>query len=197
MASVSQTSLTPTLHNKITGLRRYLGWVLALGILLVVAGGFAVSYAFSSTIVSVATLGVLFLVASGAQVAAAIMSPTWRGVFLFLALAAIYGGAGVYSLTYPIAAAESLTLLLSFLFLTGGALRIAISLVERLPSWGWALANGILTVMLGIVILSQWPVASAWVPGTLVGIDLITSGIALSMLAAGARTALAPVAELN
>jgi uncharacterized membrane protein HdeD (DUF308 family) len=53
-------------------------------------------------------------------------------------------GAGVYSITYPIAAAESL---------------------------------------LGIFVLSQWPLANVWVPGTFVGIDLIANGIAPAVLA--------------
>jgi uncharacterized membrane protein HdeD (DUF308 family) len=170
-----------------------MGWVLALGILEVFAGIFAVSYASSSTVVSVATLGVLFLVAAGAQIAAAIMAPTWRGFFLFLLLSVLYCGAGVYSVTYPIEAAEGLTLMLAFLFLAGGAFRIAISLVERFPSWGWTLADGILTGLLGFTILALWPVASLWVPGMLVGIDLVASGIALSLFASHARTVLAPV----
>jgi uncharacterized membrane protein HdeD (DUF308 family) len=76
-----------------------MGLVLALGILQVVAGIFAVSYAFSSTIVSMMMLGVLFLVAAGAQIAAAIVAPTWRGFFLFLLLGALNAGAGVYSVT--------------------------------------------------------------------------------------------------
>src|SRR6478609_9062322 len=95
---------------------------------------------FSATIVSVVTLGVLFLVAAGAQFAAAIMAPTWRGFFLFLLLGALYCGAGVYSVTYPMEAAAGVTVMLVFLFLAGGAFRIAISLVERFPSWGWTLA---------------------------------------------------------
>ena len=197
MTSVSQPSFTTTLHEKMAGLRKHLGWFLALGIFEIVAGIFAVNYAFSSTIVSVVTLGVLFLVAAGAQVAAAIMAPTWRGFFLFLLLGFLYCGAGVYSVSYPIEAAESLTFMLAFLFLTGGVFRIAISLVERFPSWGWTLLDGIVTVMLGVIILSLWPVASLWVPGTLVGIDLIASGVAMSMLAAGARTALAPLAPVS
>src|SRR4051794_17726934 len=111
MTSISQPSLTSTLQVRVAGLRRQMGWVLALGILEVVVGIFAVSYAFSSTVVSVVTLGVLFLVAAGAQFAAAIMVPTWRGFFLFLLLGALYGGAGVYSVTYPIEAAEGVTLM--------------------------------------------------------------------------------------
>jgi uncharacterized membrane protein HdeD (DUF308 family) len=194
MTSVSQPSFTSTLHEKVAGLRRHVGWVLALGILEVIAGIFAVSYAFSSTIVSVVTLGVLFLVAAGAQIAAALMVPTWRGFFLFLLLGVLYCATGVYSVAYPIAAAEGLTLMLAFLFLTGGAFRIVISLTERFPSWGWTLADGILAVLLGVVILSLWPVSSLWIPGTLVGVDLMASGIALSLFASGARSALAPLA---
>src|SRR3954463_3797330 len=123
MTSVSQPSLTETLHDKVASLRSHVGWVLALGILEVVAGIFAVSYAFSSTVVSVVTLGVLLLVAAGAQFAS-IIAPTWRGFFLFLLLGALYGGAGIYSVTYPIQAAEGVTLMLAFMFLTGGAFRI-------------------------------------------------------------------------
>ncbi len=117
MTSVSQPSLTSTMQQRAAALRKHLGWVVALGILEIVAGVFAVSYAFGSTVVSVATLGMLFLVAAVAQVAAAIVAPTWRGFSLSLLLGMLYGATGVYSLADPIAAAESLTLMLAFLFL--------------------------------------------------------------------------------
>ena len=105
MSSISRPSVMPVFRDRVVGLRSYMGWVLALGMLQIVAGVFAVGSAFSWTIASVVTLGVLLLVAAGAQLACAILAPTWRGFFLFLAFAVIYCGAGVYSLAFPIAAA--------------------------------------------------------------------------------------------
>jgi uncharacterized membrane protein HdeD (DUF308 family) len=65
--------------------------------------------------------------------------------------------------------------------------RIIVALLERFPSWGWVLANGVITALLGVAIWQQWPASGLWVLGTLVGIDLIVNGVTWSALAAGVR----------
>ena len=54
-------------------------------------------------------------------------------------------------------------------------------------SWGWLLASGILSVLLGVLIWAQWPASGLWVIGLLVGIQLLFTGWSLVMLALAAR----------
>ena len=46
------------------------------------------------------------------------------------------------------------------------------------PRWGWVLINGILAIVLGILIWSQWPFNASWLLGLLVGIGLLMNGFA-------------------
>jgi uncharacterized membrane protein HdeD (DUF308 family) len=53
--------------------------------------------------------------------------------------------------------------------------------------WGWLLASGILSLILGVLIWAQWPASGLWVIGLLVGIQLLFTGWSLVMLALAAR----------
>jgi uncharacterized membrane protein HdeD (DUF308 family) len=191
MATAAQDRFAGIFSEEATEIRKNWGWFLALGIVQIVAGIFAVGFAFSATLASVVTLGALLLIAAGAQTAAAIFARDWGGFFLFLLLGILYTVAGVLTLQHPLAAAEGLTLMLATAFLVGGVFRIVVALVERFPSRGWVLVNGIITVLLGIAIWRQWPDSGLWVLGMFVGIELIVTGITWSVLAVGVRNGLA------
>lgn len=64
-----------------------------------------------------------------------------------------------------------------------------VSLVERFPSWGLVLCNGIVTLLLGIAILQERPASGLWVLGMFVGIDLMMNGVTWSILAVGINDA--------
>jgi len=155
------------------------------------AGTLAVGFAFSATFASVVTLGALLLIAAGAQVAAAFLARDWGGFFLFVLLGVLYTVAGFLTLQHPLLAAEGLALMLAAGLLVGGMFRIIVAAVERFPSWGWVLCNGIITFLLGIAIWQQWPESGLWVLGMFVGIDLIVNGVTCSALAVGVRNGLA------
>jgi uncharacterized membrane protein HdeD (DUF308 family) len=174
-------------------IRKNWGWFLALGIVQIVGGIFAAGFAFTATMASVVTVGILLLIAAGAQTAMAIRARDWSGFFLFLLVGLLYAVTGFVMLMHPVVAAESLTLMLAAAFLVGGGYRIVVALVGRFPSWGWVVVNGVVTMFLGIAILQQWPGSGLWVIGLFVGIDLIVNGVTWSVLAVGVRNAAASV----
>jgi uncharacterized membrane protein HdeD (DUF308 family) len=53
--------------------------------------------------------------------------------------------------------------------------------------WGWVLFDAIVTILLGVLIWAHWPVNSAWVIGTLLGISFIVSGVSRLMLSMSVR----------
>jgi uncharacterized membrane protein HdeD (DUF308 family) len=53
--------------------------------------------------------------------------------------------------------------------------------------WGWTLFSGIVTVLLGGLIWSEWPISGVWAIGTLLGIHLIFDGWSEIALASAAR----------
>jgi uncharacterized membrane protein HdeD (DUF308 family) len=197
MTTITNEPIAGMLTEEASSVRKKWGWFVALGIVQVVAGMVAVAFAFSATMASVMTLGILLLIAAGAQTAAAIGARDWSGFFLFLLLGVLYAVTGFLTLQHPLLAAESLTLMLAAAFLVGGVFRMVVALVERFPAWGWVLVNGVITVLLGLAIWQQWPGSGLWVLGMFVGIDLIVNGVTWVVLAAGARNGLARLMPSN
>jgi uncharacterized membrane protein HdeD (DUF308 family) len=191
MTTLVNDRIGSMLTKEAKDIRKNWGWFLALGIVQILAGMLAVGFAFSATLASVVTLGVLLLIAAGAQMAAAIWARDWSGFFLFLLVGILYAIAGFLTLQHPLLAAEGLTLMLAAAFLVGGVFRIVVAVAERFPYWGWVLCNGIITALLGIAIWQQWPASGLWVLGMFVGIDLIVNGVTWSFLAVGVRNGLA------
>jgi uncharacterized membrane protein HdeD (DUF308 family) len=191
MTAIVQDRSGGVLNEEAAGIRKNWGWFLALGIIQVIVGILAVGFAFSATLASVMTLGVLLIIAAGAQTAAAVLARDWGGFFMFLLLGILYGVAGFLTIAYPLEAVEGLTLMLAAIYWIGGMFRIISALVERFDSWGWVLLNGVIAMLLGFLIWQQWPWSALWVLGTLVGIDLIVNGVTWSVLAVGIRNELA------
>jgi len=94
---------------------------------------------------------------------------------------------GLLIVANPAAGALSLTLLLAEFFMVGGIFRIVAAVSFRFPGRGWAVLGGLVTLILGIMIWSEWPVSGVWVIGTFVGIDLIFDGWSLVMTGMAAR----------
>lgn len=49
--------------------------------------------------------------------------------------------------------------------------------MKQAMPWIWVLLSGVITVLLGLVILAHWPVASLYVLGLFLGIDLVFAGV--------------------
>jgi uncharacterized membrane protein HdeD (DUF308 family) len=168
---------------------QYWGWFLAFGIGLVLLGIAAVVRSFAATVATMLFFGWLLVAASGLELAHAIMVGHWAGFFHHLLAAILFGVLGFMLVARPLISAEALTMLMAVFFLIGGLFQLIASLAVALPGWGWAAADGIITIVLGALVLAQWPASGLWVIGLFVGIDLIFYGAAWIALAAGLRTA--------
>jgi len=168
---------------------RSLWWLfLVLGLLSLIVGLLAISSTFVATLVSVRVFGWLLLIAGISEVIHAVMVRNLRGFALHLLSAGLYLLLGLFMLEDPLKAAAVLTLLLTASFLVGGVLRIVFSLAVRFPAWPWVLLNGVIDLILGGFLWSQWPEASLWIIGLLVGIELVIHGWAWIILALTVRT---------
>jgi uncharacterized membrane protein HdeD (DUF308 family) len=110
------------------------------------------------------------------------------GFFWQLLLAIAYGIAGLVMLLNPLLGLVTLTLVLAVFLLIEAALETALYFqIRRATNAGWVLFDAIITLVLAILIWSQWPSSSGWVLGMLVGISLIFSGISRLMLSTAIR----------
>ena len=75
---------------------------------------------------------------------------------------------------------KALASAIGLVFLAEGAVTAFVSLSNRARrGWGWGLANGLVTLVLGILILTMTPAGMLSVVGQLVGISFIFSGFDL------------------
>ena len=166
----------------------YWGWFLAFGIALLALGIAAVARAVTATIVTMVFFGWLLLIASGIEIVQAVMVGHWAGFFHHLLAAILFGVVGFLLLTKPVISAETLTIFMAMFFLIGGLFQLVASIALALPGWGWQVLDGIISIILGALVLSQWPVSGLWVVGMFLGIDLIFYGLAWIALALGLRS---------
>jgi uncharacterized membrane protein HdeD (DUF308 family) len=94
---------------------------------------------------------------------------------------------GVAAIKNPLAASASLTLLIGFVLLAAGTMRVFDALLNRYGQWGWRLFHGLVTAVLGGMIVSQWPVSALWFLGLAMSIELLLHGWHAIVLALVAR----------
>jgi uncharacterized membrane protein HdeD (DUF308 family) len=151
-------------------------WYLLLGISLVILGTFAVIFSYATTIFSVIYLGIFFLVIGVIEGVHSFKLTQWGNFFLHLFLGILYFLGGLSLILYPTINAVSLTLLIGIFLIVSGILKIFFAFSKRTPHKGLLAFSGVLTIILGILILYQWPVSGLWVIGMFVGIDAIVTG---------------------
>ncbi len=158
-------------------LRQGRRWLLISGWLAVIAGTIAILVpAVASVTVAIfigwmLLFGAVFLLVD----AFAVREAGRMALRLLLAFAA--GAAGLALLLAPLHGTYTLTVLLVLWFAVTGVMRIAAAVAERgTPGAGWMGANGVITLLLGILIGANLPESSDWAIGLLVGIDFLFYG---------------------
>jgi len=177
MTSTTETPQPFASSRGLEPLRAKRGWIIALGVIYVVVGVIALGSIVMATIVSVFVVGIMMLIAGVAEVFHAFQIKTWGRFLLWLLLGALYIVAGFLTFENPLLAAALLTLLLAVSLIASGIMRIvlAFSMKEGMP-WIWVVVSGVITLLLGLVILAHWPVSSLYILGLFLGIDLIVAG---------------------
>ena len=163
------------------------GIFLGLGLALIALGSLALYFTFFATFASVIFLGWLLIFSGFMQCGHGIYARHWEGFLLHVLLGVVSIVGGALLIFDPTVGAIALTLLLSFLFIIQGILRIVLALTKRLAHRTWVLVSGALSLILGIMILMQWPYSGLYIIGLFVGIDLIFNGWALVMLSMAAK----------
>jgi uncharacterized membrane protein HdeD (DUF308 family) len=160
------------------------GWFVALGILMIVAGFIALMSVFLATVVSVLIVGWMMIFSGVIEMVHGFQMKQWGRFFLWMIIGALYVIGGVFAIMNPVLASVYLTLLLGFLLIVAGVFRIVLAMQMRSgSSWAWVAVSGVITLLLGLVIVMHWPVSSLYTLGLFLGIDLVIAGV--SWLTAG------------
>lgn len=167
-------------------------WKLFLfqGVVMIILGVIAVAMPAAATVAIDIYVGWLFLL-SGIVGLVAMFSAGNVSTFLWTLVTALLSVVvGVMLIWQPVAGAFSLTLVLTAFFIAEGIFQTVSSFSYRdvIPSsWGWMLASGISDLLLAGIIIWAWPTSAQWVLGLVVGVNLVTSGAAVVMMAIAGR----------
>jgi uncharacterized membrane protein HdeD (DUF308 family) len=168
--------------------RQNSGWLIALGILMMVLGIAAIVEPFIATIVVARALSWTFLIAGIVRIIHAIQSRQQRGFWPSLIIGILYIIAGLLLLGNLLGAALTTTLAFGWVIFAQGILEVIAAFTLRPePHWGWTLFSGIVAIILGILILQQWPIGAAWLLGLYVGFSLLSEGLTMLVLPLAVR----------
>ncbi len=163
-------------------------WFAVLGAALIILGLIAGANLFASSIVTIFYIGILMLVAGIAEIIHAIGVKEWRGFLFSLISGLFYCAAGFFAFYDPTRADAALTLLLAIALIAAGLLRLIVGFASRQQKgWGWIVAGGVVTTLLGLMILARWPFDSLWVLGLFLSIDLMFQGWTFVIVGFGLR----------
>ncbi|MFJ9428249.1 HdeD family acid-resistance protein [Streptomyces sp. NPDC101490] len=168
-------------------LHRDFGWLAALGVLLVIGGAVGLVYTGVATLTSMLLFGWLLLIGGVVGLLQAVQSRGTSYFWLAAVVAALNIAAGVVVIKHPEGSAEALTMFAALLFLTGGLFRLVGSVVVRGPQFGWTLLQGAFGLLLGLLVLFDWPSSSRYVLGFFFSLALLFDGLGLIAIGVGGR----------
>jgi uncharacterized membrane protein HdeD (DUF308 family) len=163
-------------------------WMAALAVICIVGGFLALLNPFGATIFAVTLAGWVFLIQGVLQVVHAFRVRDWSGFIWSLGIGVLSLLVGIVLVVDPLAGAIPLTLLVAVLFLATGVAKTMFALSFRPDSgWVWALASGLISLILGVMILAGLPSTATTILGLLLGIELVSNGVLFLFVAAGLR----------
>lgn len=170
-------------------LKRHWGWLLALGILFIVLGMLALGMLVSVTLASMIMMGIILVIAGVSQLVNAFKYKSWKGFFGHILIALLYLVGGVLVIYDPVLASTLITAMLAWILIVIGITRLVMAFTLRQTrGWMWIVLAGIASIVMGVIILSNWPISGLWVIGLFIAIELLMSGWSYVFLALGLRS---------
>ncbi len=175
--------------------KKFTGWYIALAILFIVLGFFAILEPAVAGIGVALLVGWLLIFGGVAHLISAFGGGGAKRVIFQVLIGIVYLIGGFYFLTHTLLGLGTLTLLLAGIILAEGVLEIIAYFRGRSEGGSvWLLINALITLLLGGLIWFHWPSSSVWAIGTLVGVNLIMTGFSRLMLGLAARKLVGRVA---
>jgi membrane protein HdeD len=159
--------VTPTTLRRITA------------VLLLLAAAASIVLPFLSATALALCIGVIAAVAGVGQLLR-IGQAEGAQAKLFRGLSGLfYVVAGLWVVAYPVASEVSLTLFVGLMLIVEGVMELAAAAANQAPARALVLTDGLITALLGGLLVAEWPSDSLWAVGTLFGISLGFTGFRL------------------
>jgi len=174
---------TTILLFDLEGLRQRWGWLLFLGIVMVILGTVAFFIMPAATVGTVLVLGWLLVISGVVELIQAFRERKSGNLFLHLIGGVLGILVGLLVVTHPVAGALAWTLLFASFLTVIGIFRTVAAIRLKFPHWKWAVFDGVITLGLGILLWAEWPWSGLWFIGLAVGVSLVLRGWSYIMLA--------------
>jgi uncharacterized membrane protein HdeD (DUF308 family) len=176
-----------------TGVREALArnwkWLLASGILAILAGAVAIAVPAAASVFTATFIGWVILFSSVFVLVDAFAPPRTVGrVLLRLLYAALFVFAGIYLLAAPLEGTITLTFVLAAWLIVLGVLRLLAAIGGQYEQGrGLVVLNGLASLALGVLIAVELPSSADWAIGLLVGLDFLFYGFTATWTAIAGR----------
>ena len=164
------------------------GWIVALGVVSIAAGVLAIVAPLAGGLAVTMLVGAMMAVGGAARLVGAFHAGSFgQGALAFIGgvLAVV---AGLILLARPGVGLQILTLLLGAYLLADGVFSAIVAFHARpQQGWGWMLVSAAVSVLLGFLLLAEWPLSGLWAVGTLIGVSMLFSGFSMISIGSAAR----------
>ncbi|MBK5231763.1 MAG: DUF308 domain-containing protein [Thermoleophilia bacterium] len=159
-----------------------------VGITLIILGIVAILFPLFTSYVVVGFAGWVLVIASFFIFGSAFLVHGAGGLIVRILWALVALIAGIILLTNTDGSVEFLTAVLAIYFILMGVVKIAVAASQRgTEGAGWVAVNGVLSLIIGLIIIADLDNTKDWAIGLLLGIDFIFAGFVLLMAGSAAK----------
>lgn len=167
----------------------WLLWLL-VGILSIVAGIIALANPFAATLTAELLAGYMFMAIGILTLLSAFRDQGWKARIWALLLGGVITVMGFNLVAHPLQGIVALTVTVAVLMVISGVFRLVLAFTPaaenaRLPLF----ISGALSLVLAVMIFSNFPFSSLVVLGIFLGVELISNGVSLIFISLDRRRA--------
>ena len=148
-------------------------------VLLLLAAAASIALPFLSATALTISIGVIAAVAGVTQLLRIGQAEGTKAKIFRVLSGLFYVVAGIWVVAYPIESEISLTLFVGLLLIFEGVMELAAAAASQAEARGLVLIDGVVTAVLGGLLVAEWPSDSLWAVGMLFGISLFFSAFRL------------------
>ena len=176
---------TDTLSSTV---KRVTGLAILWAVILIICGIIALSLPMIAGISTAIVISVLIIVSGVIHLTTAAVAGSLGGYLWRTLVGIVYIIGGVWLFMHPVLGLVSFTFVLGIMFVIEGLFAIlSFFPLRKNTGSSWLLFDGIITLLLAFLILDRWPSSAAWAIATIVGVNLLISGITRLMALLAAR----------
>lgn len=153
------------------------------GILSLIGGGFALANPLAATLTAELFAGWTFMLVGVLILVSAFNDQDWGARIAAIVLGAFVLIFGIYLVSNPLAGMITLTIMAGVMLLIVGICRIMLAFATDIAQIRWVMIlSGALSIILGVMIFSNFPQSAAVVLGVFLAVELISNGVSLIVL---------------